>query len=114
MTTATRQTVRALMLINGKSVESSDARCIDIENPATRVVIAQVPRGTEADVDAAVRAAAKAFEEWKRVPPKDRGRMLLRIADAVDAETESLARTVALETGNAIRTPARPEGKSTA
>ena len=93
---------------------SSAGRFIDVENPATRTVIASVPRGTDADVDAAVRAAAAAFEGWKRVTPKDRGRMLLRIADLVEAETESLARTVALETGNAIRTQARPEVKSTA
>jgi betaine-aldehyde dehydrogenase len=102
------------MLIDGKAVASSDGRFIDIENPSNRTAIAQVPRGTEADVDTAVRAAAKAFEQWKRVSPKDRGRMLLRIADLVEAETESLARTVALETGNAIRTQARPEVKSTA
>src|ERR1043165_5996485 len=114
MTTATHETVRGLMLINGKSVESSDGRVIDIESPATRAVVATVPRGSEAAADTAVHAAGKAFEEWKRVPPKDRGRMLLRIADAVEAETESLARTVALETGNAIRTQARPEVKSTA
>src|SRR5882762_9653079 len=105
---------RSLMLIDGKPIESADGRCIDIENPGTRTVIAQVPRGTDADVDAAVRAAAAAFEGWKRVTPKDRGRMLLRIADLVEAETESLARTVALETGNAIRTQARPEVKSSA
>ena len=60
MTTATQQTVRSLMLIGGKAVESSDGRYIDIENPATRTVIAQVPRGTDADVDSAVRAAAAA------------------------------------------------------
>ena len=121
MTTATQQisqnivnAPRSLMLIGGKAVESSDGRFIDVENPATRTVIASVPRGTEADVDAAVRAAATAFEEWKRVTPKDRGRMLLRIADLVEAETESIARTVALETGNAIRTQARPEVKSSA
>jgi betaine-aldehyde dehydrogenase len=105
---------RSLMLIGGKGVESADGRYIDIENPATRGVFAQVPRGAEADIDAAVRAAASAFDAWKRVSPKDRGRMLLRIADLVEAETESLARTVALETGNALRTQARPEIKSTA
>src|SRR5919202_1324184 len=102
MTTATEQTVRSLMLIDGKAVESSDGRFIHIENPSNRTVIAHVPRGTDADVDTAVRAAARAFGEWKRVTPKDRGRMLLRIADLVEAETEALARTVALETGNAI------------
>jgi betaine-aldehyde dehydrogenase len=46
------------------------------------------------------------------VAPRDRGRLLLKIADAVEAEVESLARTVAMETGNAIRTQARPEVKS--
>jgi acyl-CoA reductase-like NAD-dependent aldehyde dehydrogenase len=102
------------MLIGGKAVESADGRYIDIESPATRTVFAQVPRGGDADVDRAVRAAAAASDEWKRVTPKDRGRMLLRIADLVEAETESLARTVALETGNAIRTQARPEVRSTA
>ena len=71
------------MLIDGKLAESSDGRYIDIENPATRAVIASVPRGSDADVDRAVRAAAAAFEAWKRVTPKDRGRMLLRIADLV-------------------------------
>src|SRR5919201_3800854 len=119
MTTVTQPHVndavtRSLMLVGGKAVESADGRYIDIENPATRQVFAQVPRGGEADIDRAVRAAAAAFEEWKLVTPKDRGRLLLRIADVVEAETESLARTVAIETGNAIRTQARPEVKGTA
>src|SRR5262249_42303761 len=89
----------------------SDGRFIDIENPSNRSVIADVPRATDADVDSAVRAAAAAFEQWKRVPPRDRGLMLLRSADALEAETESIAKTIALETGNAIRTQARPEIK---
>ena len=57
-------------------------------------------------------AAAAAFEAWRLVAPRDRGRLLSRIADAVEAELETLARTVAQETGNAIRTQARPEVKS--
>ena len=103
---------RHLMVIDGQPVESSDGRYIDIENPANRTTIGQVPRATEADVDSAVRAAAAAFEAWRLVAPRDRGRLLSKIADAVEAELESLARTVALETGNAIRTQARPEVKS--
>ena len=110
----TASKTRSLMIVGGKRIEASDGRYIDIENPATRAVIAEVPRGTAADVDAAVRAAAAAFEQWKNVAPKDRGRMLLKIADAVEAETEAIARTVALETGNAMRTQARPEVKSSA
>jgi acyl-CoA reductase-like NAD-dependent aldehyde dehydrogenase len=118
MTTATQQihsgtsdVTRSLMLIDGQSVEAADGRTIDVENPATRTVVAQVPRGGEADVDRAVAAAARAFESWRRVPARERGRLLLRIADAVENELEPIARIVALETGNAIRTQARPEVK---
>ena len=104
---------RVPMLVDGQAADADDGRVIDIENPATRCIIAQVPRAGDADVDRAVRAAARAFESWRLVPARDRGRLLSRIADAVEAETESIARTVALETGNAIRTQARPEVKST-
>jgi acyl-CoA reductase-like NAD-dependent aldehyde dehydrogenase len=110
----TANTPRSLMLINGSPVESADGRFIEIESPAKRTLIGQVPRASEVDVDKAVRAAAAAFDTWRSVPARDRGRMLLRIADAVEAETESIARTLALETGNAIRTQARPEVKSAA
>ena len=101
------------MLIGGKACEASDGRLIEIENPAKKTPIAEVPRATDADVDRAVRAAAAAFESWRQVAARDRGRALLKIADAMEAEIESIARTVALETGNAIRTQARPEVKST-
>ncbi len=74
-------------------------------------MIGEVPRATDADVDAAVRAASAAFAAWRMVAPRERGRLLSKIADAVEAEAESIARTVALETGNAIRTQARPEVK---
>ena len=102
------------MIIDGQACDAQDGRVIEIENPANRRPIAQVPRGGEADVERAVNAAARAFESWRLVPPRDRGRMLMRIADAVEAETEAIARTVALETGNAIRTQARPEVKGAA
>jgi len=102
------------MLIDGQAAEAHDGRTLDVESPATRTVIAQVPRAGEADVDRAVRAAARAFETWRAVPPRDRSRMLLRIADAIEAEVEAIARLVAHETGNAIRTQARPEVKGAA
>src|SRR5688572_21456719 len=115
MATATAsETIRRQMIIDGKSVDAQDGRLIDVENPAKRQVIGQVPRGGAADVDRAVRAAAKAFETWRAVAPRERGRLLMKIADAVESEVEPIARTVALETGNAIRTQARGELKVTA
>ena len=94
---------RHLMIVDGKSVASADGRYIDVENPATRTLIGQVPRGGEADVDAAVRAAFAAFESWRQVAPRDRGRLLSDIADAVEGELEPLSRTVALETPRLCR-----------
>jgi acyl-CoA reductase-like NAD-dependent aldehyde dehydrogenase len=105
----------ALMLIDGKWEASADGRFIPVENPAKKgTVIAEVPRAGAADVDRAVRAAAKAFRDWKNVPPRERGRLLMRIADAMEADVEPLARLIATETGNALRTQSRPEAKGAA
>jgi coniferyl-aldehyde dehydrogenase len=104
----------ASMLVGGEWVASLDGRTIDVFNPANRERIATVPRGSAPDVDRAVRAAAKAFETWKLVAARERGKILLKIADAMEAEAEAIARTTARETGNALRTQARPEAKSAA
>src|SRR5215471_12765322 len=55
---------------------------------------------------------SSAFPAWSRMVPRERGRLLARIADALEARVEELARTIALETGNALRTQARPEAKT--
>src|SRR3989442_339625 len=107
--------VRERMLIAGELVESADGRTFDVETPATGGKrVAHVPRSGAADVDRAVRAADAAFPAWRAVAPRDRGRLLLRIADDLEAAVEDLARTLATETGNAIRTQARPEAKMAA
>ena len=102
------------MLIGGERVDSACGETIAVENPANRSTIAHVPRGRKQDVDRAVGGAATAFESWRKVNPRDRGRMLLKIADALEARVEDLARTIAEETGNALRTQARPEATLTA
>jgi len=113
--TATGSGLREKMLIGGEWVDSADGRTFDVETPARRgSVIAQVPRAGAEDVDRAVKAAAAAFPLWRAVAPRDRGRILARIADDVEAAIEDLARTLAAETGNAIRTQARPEAKTVA
>lgn len=102
------------MLIAGRWVESKSGQRFTVENPAKRTPIAELPRASEADVDEAVRVAAKALVEWRRVVPRDRGKILLKIAEAIQARAEELARTIALETGNALRTQARGEANLTA
>jgi acyl-CoA reductase-like NAD-dependent aldehyde dehydrogenase len=113
--TTTGRSLREKMLIGGEWIDSADGRTFDVETPARRgSVIAQVPRAGAEDVDRAVKAAAAAFPSWRSVAPRDRGRILARIADDVEAAIEDLARTLAAETGNAIRTQARPEAKTVA
>lgn len=100
---------RVLMLVDGKWVGSAEGHLIGIENPANHAVVAEVPRGGAEDVDRAVHAAARAFDTWKAIAPRERGKLLWKIADAMEAASEPLARLLATETGNAIRTQSRPE-----
>src|ERR1700735_539982 len=104
----------AQMLIDGSWVDRASGTTLDVENPANRQKIAEIPRGAAADVDRAVQAASRAFPSWSKVPPRDRGRLLLRIAEAWEARGEELARLIALETGNALRTQARAEARLSA
>jgi acyl-CoA reductase-like NAD-dependent aldehyde dehydrogenase len=104
---------QGLMLIGGSWQAAASGACFAVDNPCHRgEVVGQVPRGDGADVERAVRAAADAFDGWRRVPPRERGRLLIRIADMMEQQTEALARLLATETGNAIRPQARPEVRS--
>jgi betaine-aldehyde dehydrogenase len=102
------------MLVDGRWTGSVSGEKLAVLNPANRKVIAEVPRSAAADVDLAVAAASKALGDWSRMVPRDRGRILLRIADAMEARAEEMAKIIATETGNAIRTQARPEARNTA
>ena len=101
--------IESRMLIDGKWVDAADGRTIDIEAPARKIAIGRVPRGGAEDVDRAVQAAAAAFDGWRRRPARERGALLLKIADGLAARAERIARTQAMETGNALRTQTRPE-----
>jgi acyl-CoA reductase-like NAD-dependent aldehyde dehydrogenase len=83
-----------------------------VECPANKKTIAHTPRGSAPDVELAVAAAHAAFLLWRRVTPSVRGRALLKVADAIEASVEDLARIIAHETDNALRTQARPEAQT--
>ncbi len=102
------------MLIDGNWVDSASGEVLSVENPGRRTPIATVPRGAKADVDRAVQAAHAAFPAWSKIAPRQRGRMLLQIAEAMEARIEEMARIIAEETGNALRTQARGEATLTA
>ena len=77
--------------VGGKWVDAADGGTAEIINPATGETIAEVPQGTEADVDRAVEAAKAALPEWLETTPGERAEMLLKLADALDANGEELA-----------------------
>jgi len=103
---------REAMIIGNERVAAADGRTFYVEHPGKRgSAVAEVPRAGAADVDRAVRAAHQAFAKWRDTHWKDRAKALYAIADAVEARSEELARTLSLETGNALRTITRPEVK---
>ena len=99
------------MLIGGTWCDAAEGETLTVENPGRRELIGTVPRARAVDVDRAVNAAARAFPAWSRLPARDRGRALLRIAEALEDRLEELAQLIARETGNALRTQARGEAK---
>jgi phenylacetaldehyde dehydrogenase len=85
---------------------------IEVENPGRRELIARVPASGASDVDRAVAAAKEAFPAWRALPARERGALLIRLGDAIAGHQEELARIIASETGNALRTQARGEAAS--
>lgn len=79
-------------LINGELVTALGGREIGVIEPATEEVLAHVPASTAEDVQEAITAATGAFRTWRRTTPGQRAEMLLALADAVDKNSEQLAR----------------------
>jgi aldehyde dehydrogenase (NAD+)/betaine-aldehyde dehydrogenase len=81
------------LLIGGKRESASDGGVLDVYDPATGEVIAQVANGTAADVDRAVEAAQAAFEsrEWSGLSPAARARLLWKAGDVIEAHADELA-----------------------
>src|SRR4051794_30164052 len=85
--------------VGGEWVDAVEGATMDVINPATGEKIAEVPRGSEADVQRAVDASNKALPEWLDSTPGERMTMLLKMADVIDQHAEELARLESLNTG---------------
>ncbi|MCQ1945706.1 gamma-aminobutyraldehyde dehydrogenase [Arthrobacter sp. zg-Y1116] len=85
--------------INGGFVPSRGTEVLDVVNPTNGEVVAVSPISVQADVDAAMDAAAAAFRTWKRTTPSERQRMLLRLADAFEAHSDELVEAQHRNTG---------------
>jgi betaine-aldehyde dehydrogenase len=83
--------------INGENRDAADGRTTAVVNPATGQQYATAPLSGQADIDAAMAAAAAAFDGWRDATPSERSLALIRIADAVEARAAEL---IALEVEN--------------
>src|ERR1700680_1105665 len=81
------------MLIGGKWVDSASGKTFATVNPATGETLCQVAEGDKADIDLAVKAARKAFEEgpWPKMNASERGRLINKLADLIEQNREELA-----------------------
>jgi acyl-CoA reductase-like NAD-dependent aldehyde dehydrogenase len=95
--------IETRLFIGGEFVKSVDGGRIPVVNPHDNSVLAEVSEAREADIDRAVEAARKAFLTWKRVGAAERGRLLAKLADAIEADGEHLAQLESLDTGHPIR-----------
>ncbi|WP_090656140.1 CoA-acylating methylmalonate-semialdehyde dehydrogenase [Parafilimonas terrae] len=90
--------------INSNWVKSREENTTDVINPATQEVLAKVPRGkgTAADVDQAVAAAAEAFKSWAHVPVMKRVQPLYKLKQLLEDNAEDIARTITEECGKTL------------
>jgi aldehyde dehydrogenase (NAD+) len=93
------------LFIGGRWLDSVSGKTFETRNPATGEVICQVAEGDRADVELAVAAARKAFEEgpWPRMSAAERGRLLNRLADLVEKNADELAALESLDNGKPLR-----------
>ncbi|WP_104119027.1 gamma-aminobutyraldehyde dehydrogenase [Arthrobacter sp. B1805] len=85
--------------IDGKFVTPAGTELLDIVNPTNGEVVAQSPVSSPADVDDAMRVAARAFTTWRRTTPSQRQLMLLKLADAVEGASEEIVEAQHRNTG---------------
>ena len=95
--------IETRLFIGGNFVDSVEGARIPVTNPHDNSILAEVSEARPADIDRAVEAARKAFPAWSRMGAAERGRLLAKLADAIEADAENLARLETLDTGHPIR-----------
>src|SRR5881296_3256684 len=89
----------AQMLLNGELVGSQSGKTMPVRNPANGEQVGEIPRGTAADVDAAVTAAAKAFPGWAATPPSKRAKLMHEAAQKMREVLDEVATLLSKEQG---------------
>ncbi len=95
--------IHTQLFIDGKFVNAESGETMATLNPHDNSEIAQIAMAGHADVDKAIQAAQRAYPKWSRMSAMDRGRILLKLADLIEANAEQLAMLESLDTGHPIR-----------
>ena len=95
-------TERLHNFVDGGPVEAKDGRTTAVVDPSTGEVYAEAPLSGPEDVDLAYQAAARAFESWRDTTPSERSRMLLKLADAIEARAEDFIAAEGRNTGKPL------------
>ncbi|MCQ4083286.1 aldehyde dehydrogenase family protein [Streptomyces sp. RB6PN25] len=90
------------MYIDGDWRLPAGPETVEVVNPADEQVIAAVPAGTPADVDAAVRAAREAFRGWAATPPAERAACIAALSEAIGSRKDEITATVTAELGSPL------------
>lgn len=91
------------LFVDGEFCPAQSGVRLPVLNPFDGTVLTEIAEGRADDIDIAVTAATRAFPMWKATPASDRGKLLLRLADALEANIDEFARLETLNTGHPIR-----------
>jgi acyl-CoA reductase-like NAD-dependent aldehyde dehydrogenase len=90
------------LYINGEFLSGGGRKEQDILNPATNQVIGKLPHATREDLDAALAAAQKGFETWRRTSPLERGKVLRKVSEVIRERKDSIAHGITLDQGKPL------------
>lgn len=93
--------VETHLYINGKWLEGSEGT-FEVKNPATWEILATVQKGGEKETKEAIQAANKAFEGWSQTSPAERAKLMNKMADLVENDSERLAKIMTMEQGKPL------------
>ncbi len=88
--------------VDGKWIESETERFLDVENPSTGEILAQLPISTKEEIDFAVASAKSAFLKWRELPVTERAKYLFRLKILLEQHFDEIARITTMENGKTL------------
>ena len=92
------------LLIDGKRIDAISGETFEVSDPSTNTILAHVPKGGKEDINLAVKAARNAFENgpWRKITVSERGKLIWKLADLIEARTEEFAQLETLDNGKPL------------